>query len=231
VRAADVPDHKISAGEASFLFSDIRLSRQSALTKDGVPHFSAVVRNQFPVAVRNVRFAVDFQLSGGRTETITLQNTTFYANHTQELTFMFLPPYGFAPSEITGVNIRLVSGQMASSRPGMTYDGFIATSEACLGEYLRVSSRAGADVQGSLTELLDRGCGSFVLKPLVVRPIVSKTMPSGASIMHASFSSGARFEDNDTDAPVSGWVAATKVVRTTVIEWRPIGTLMASSTD
>jgi hypothetical protein len=229
VRAADIPDQRVSAGEASFLFSEIRVSRESALQKEGVPHFYAVVRSQVPVAMRNVRFSVEFILSGGRTETVNVRSGIFYANHAQALSYTFLPPYAFSAAEITGVNIRLLGGQMASSRPGMTYDGFVASSEPCLVEYLQATRRSGPEQQQSLTELLDRGCGSFVLKPLIVTPITSKHAASGASIIHASFSPGARLDECETETPANGWISASKVVRTSVLEWRPIGTIIAST--
>jgi hypothetical protein len=229
IAGAEIPDQRVSAGEASFLFSEIRVSRESALQKQGVPHFHALVRSQAPVAMRNVRFSIEFILSEGRTETVSIRSGIFYANHEQPLSYTFLPPYAFSAADITGVNIRLLGGQIAASRPGMTYDGFVAASEPCLVEYLRATRQSGLEQQQSITALLDRRCGSFVLKPLIVTPITATRAASGASIVHASFSPGARLDDPDTDAPASGWIAAAKITRTSVLEWRPIGTVVAST--
>jgi hypothetical protein len=229
VWAADIPQQRVSVGDASFVFSDIRVSRDSAVQKDGVPHFSALVQSHLPVATRGVRFSVEFTLSGGRTESVTVDSRIFYPNQVQPLSYTFLPPYKFSAAEITGVSIRFLTGQMAKSRPGMTYDGFVATSEPCLVEYLQATRRSGAELQQSLTDLLDRGCGSFVVQPMIVTPITSKHAPSGTSILHASFSAGARLDGCHSETPASGWIAASKTVRTSVLEWRPIGTAVAST--
>jgi hypothetical protein len=202
VWAADIPQQRVSVGDASFVFSDIRVSRDSAVQKDGVPHFSALVQSHLPVATRGVRFSVEFTLSGGRTESVTVDSRIFYPNQVQPLSYTFLPPYKFSAAEITGVSIRFLTGQMAKSRPGMTYDGFVATSEPCLVEYLQATRRSGAELQQSLTDLLDRGCGSFVVQPMIVTPITSRFLFSGRAARRVpQRDTGQRLDRSVEDGP------------------------------